>query len=203
MGVRGSPSQQTTATSRTHPQPPTRTSAPYLGRPSIHDTSGRYFAWRAPGKICAQLGEDDPASVAYISPQEGIQDPMELDTSALDVAQSPEVGQDAEGIGYRGDEISRSGRSRSEPRPGLKFFVRTLYDPRANEGTSHFRRHTYQSIYSNAHFKMEGLPALRDLIQPGDYLCKLDIKDAYVGVPIHPASRKFLSFEHHGQVLRY
>jgi hypothetical protein len=32
---------------------------------------------------------------------------------------------------------------------------------------------------------------------------KIDLKDAYVVVPIHPESRRFLSFRHQGTVYRY
>jgi len=44
------------------------------------------------------------------------------------------------------------------------------------------------------HFKMEGLHVLRDLIQEGDFMCKIDLKDAYFVVPIAPESKKFLRF---------
>ena len=43
-------------------------------------------------------------------------------------------------------------------------------------------------------FKMEGLPVVRSLIQPNDYMMKLDLKDAYYSVPIHPDHRRFLRF---------
>ena len=44
------------------------------------------------------------------------------------------------------------------------------------------------------HFKMEGIQSLRDIILPGDFMIKLDLKDAYFSIPIHPSHRKFLSF---------
>ncbi|CEP10306.1 hypothetical protein, partial, partial [Parasitella parasitica] len=53
------------------------------------------------------------------------------------------------------------------------------------------------------HFKMEGIPALRDLVEPDDYIVKVDLKDAYVVVPIHPSSQKFLSLENRGIVYQY
>jgi hypothetical protein len=33
------------------------------------------------------------------------------------------------------------------------------------------------------HFKMEGVLALREILGKGDYMCKIDLKDAYVVVP--------------------
>ena len=44
------------------------------------------------------------------------------------------------------------------------------------------------------HFKMEGLHLLPDLIQAGDWMIKLDLKDVYLQVPIHPDHQKFLVF---------
>jgi hypothetical protein len=43
------------------------------------------------------------------------------------------------------------------------------------------------------HFKMEGVPALRELIEKDDFICKIDLKDAYTVVPIHPHSRQYLT----------
>lgn len=50
---------------------------------------------------------------------------------------------------------------------------------------------------------MEGVPALREIIEEGDLLCKLDLKDAYTVVPIHEDSRRFLSFKHRNVVYQY
>ncbi len=44
------------------------------------------------------------------------------------------------------------------------------------------------------HFKMEGLQTLKDLIKPGDWLAKVDLKDAYCAIPIDPSHRKYLRF---------
>jgi len=41
------------------------------------------------------------------------------------------------------------------------------------------------------HFKMEGLHCLRDILQHGDYMCKLDLKDAYFSVSLDQESRSW------------
>ncbi|OAD81535.1 hypothetical protein PHYBLDRAFT_139078 [Phycomyces blakesleeanus NRRL 1555(-)] len=44
------------------------------------------------------------------------------------------------------------------------------------------------------HFKMKGVPALRDMVTTRSFMTKIDLKDTYLVVPIHKASRQFLSF---------
>ena len=44
------------------------------------------------------------------------------------------------------------------------------------------------------HFKMEGLHLLPDPLQPGDWMAKMDLKDAYLQVPIHPDHQPLLTF---------
>ena len=42
---------------------------------------------------------------------------------------------------------------------------------------------------------MEGIPLLKDMLRKQNWLVKLDLKDAYLTVPVHPDSRNFLQFE--------
>ena len=44
------------------------------------------------------------------------------------------------------------------------------------------------------HFKMENLVTLKSLLNKEDYMINLDLTDAYLTVPMHPDSRKFLRF---------
>ena len=41
---------------------------------------------------------------------------------------------------------------------------------------------------------MEGFHMVKDLVKPGDWLAKLDLKDVYFLVPIDPNHQKFLQF---------
>ena len=44
------------------------------------------------------------------------------------------------------------------------------------------------------HFKMEGIYLLRDLLQPNDWLGKIDLKDAYFVISIQRNRRKYQRF---------
>ena len=46
-------------------------------------------------------------------------------------------------------------------------------------------------------FKLEGLDMVRTLLTPGDYLMKLDLKDAYFTVLIYEPHKKYLRFQFH------
>ena len=43
-------------------------------------------------------------------------------------------------------------------------------------------------------FKMEGLHCLKYVLQKRDYMCKIDLKNAYFSVPLHKDSRKLVRF---------
>ena len=42
------------------------------------------------------------------------------------------------------------------------------------------------------HFKMGSIRTVKGLLMPGDWLVKLDLKDAYLSVLIHASHQKFL-----------
>jgi hypothetical protein len=52
-------------------------------------------------------------------------------------------------------------------------------------------------------FKMVGLPVVCSLIQPNDFMMKLDLQDAYYSVPVHPEYRRFLRFVFNGKTFEF
>ena len=60
------------------------------------------------------------------------------------------------------------------------------------------------NIYiSTPHFKMESIASLKDVIQKGDFMGKLDLKDAYLSVPIAKEHQNFLKFTWESQPYQF
>lgn len=53
------------------------------------------------------------------------------------------------------------------------------------------------------HFKMDSLPNALQLMKPNCWMAVLDLKDAYYSVPIRTEDRKYLRFEHEGQLYEF
>ena len=57
--------------------------------------------------------------------------------------------------------------------------------------------HKYEGLkdlVKEEHFKMEGLHLPPDLLKPGDLIVKVNLKDAYLQVPIYPESQTIIYF---------
>ena len=48
------------------------------------------------------------------------------------------------------------------------------------------------------HFKMEGINCVKNMIQQGDWLIKVDLKNAYFTIPIYNVDQKYLRFPWEG-----
>ena len=53
------------------------------------------------------------------------------------------------------------------------------------------------------HFKMEGLYMVKDLLIQGDWMCKIDLKDAYLTMNIDLESRKYLRFQWQNKLFQF
>ena len=52
-------------------------------------------------------------------------------------------------------------------------------------------------------FKMETPASIRTSLIPGEWVSSIDLSDAYLHIPIHPLSRKYLRFCHRSQVFQF
>lgn len=61
----------------------------------------------------------------------------------------------------------------------------------------------FNQFIKTCYFKMEDLRSALRLISKNDFLCNLDIKDAYFLVSVNKKSRKFLRFKFRGQLFEF
>ena len=53
------------------------------------------------------------------------------------------------------------------------------------------------------HFKMEGMHSVRDLLRAGDWMTKVDLKDAYFTIPMSQSDRQYLRFSAESQQYQF
>uniref|UniRef100_H3AC65 ribonuclease H n=1 Tax=Latimeria chalumnae TaxID=7897 RepID=H3AC65_LATCH len=75
-------------------------------------------------------------------------------------------------------------------------FISTLFLVPKKDGGFHpvINLRALNEVVVYRHFKMEGIHLLRDTLQSQDWMARLDLKDAYFMVPIHPGDRRYLRF---------
>jgi len=59
----------------------------------------------------------------------------------------------------------------------------------------------WTNAFMRAHpFRMTGVKVLRDILEEGDFLVSIDLKDAYLNIRAHPTQTKYQRYVHEGQV---
>ena len=51
------------------------------------------------------------------------------------------------------------------------------------------------TFVQKAYFKMEGVHMVKELLRKDDWMVSIDLKDAYLSVPVAPVHRKYLRFK--------
>ena len=87
----------------------------------------------------------------------------------------------------------------------LKGFVCSLFVIQKKSGG--FRPivnlHELNQFIRYEHFKMENLDSARSFLRIEDWMVKLDLKVAYLPVPVHNSHQKYLRFEWKGRVFQF
>ena len=75
-------------------------------------------------------------------------------------------------------------------------FIRNLFftSKKDEENLPVINLKSLNEFTSYQHFKKEGLHCLGNVSKKGDYMCKLDLKDAYFPIPLNPTSTKSVRF---------
>ena len=61
----------------------------------------------------------------------------------------------------------------------------------------------FNKFIRNTHFKMENIQMLRDLLRRDDWMVSIDLKDAYLLIPIIETHQRFLRFAWKGGVFQF
>ena len=59
------------------------------------------------------------------------------------------------------------------------------------------------SFVQTEHFKMKGIHMLKDFLKPGDWMTKVDLKDAYFMIPVATNHRRLLQFKWLGKTYQF
>ena len=86
----------------------------------------------------------------------------------------------------------------------LKFYRRLFLEPKPHQRWRPVidlsRLNTFLLV---ERFKMETPESIRASLIPGEWVSLIDLSDAYLHIPIHPNSRKYLRFCHRPQVFQF
>ena len=61
----------------------------------------------------------------------------------------------------------------------------------------------FKSFVKKEHFKIEDIRTAINLLNKDDYMCRLDLKEAYFFIPIHRDYKKYLRFKHRDQLYEF
>lgn len=56
---------------------------------------------------------------------------------------------------------------------------------------------------NSPHFKMEGIRAAKEILRRGDWMCRVDLKDAYLHVGVRWQDRKYLQYRYKGTLFQW
>ena len=100
--------------------------------------------------------------------------------------------------------LSKNAIKRVENVKSLGFYSRLFLVPKPHQRWRPIidlsRLNTFLHVEK---FKMETPESIRTSLIPGEWVSSIDLSDAYLHIPIHPLSRKYLRFCHRSQVFQF
>ena len=100
--------------------------------------------------------------------------------------------------------LSKNAIERVENVKSLGFYSRLFLVPKPHQRWRPVidlsRLNTFLHIEK---FKMETPESIRTSLIPGEWVSSIDLSDAYLHIPIHPNSRKYLNFCYRSQVFQF
>ena len=100
--------------------------------------------------------------------------------------------------------ISKGAVTELQTPPEGSFFSTLFLVPKKDGGQRPVINLKNLNSFINApHFKMEGIHTLKSLLRKGDWLVKVDLKDAYFSIPISRQHRRFLCFQFNNKLYQF
>jgi len=92
-----------------------------------------------------------------------------------------------------------------KPNPSRDQFVSRIFLVTKKDGSYRpvINLRPFNCFIQKHHFKMEGAGMLRDLLQTSDWMCSIDLKDAYLSVGIFQGHRQYLRFTWMGSTYEF
>ena len=86
-----------------------------------------------------------------------------------------------------------------------KVFLSQLFSVPKKDGSTRpiINLKGLNTFVETVHFKMEGIHVLRDTLKPGDWMTKVDLKDAYFMIPMASHHKPLLRFRWQGQTYQF
>ena len=110
-------------------------------------------------------------------------------------------GPKAQALSQEVDTLYRKGAIAPIPRSQERFISPVFLVPKSDESwRTVVNLKALNRFVSAPHFKMESIRTVKGLIRQGDWMAKLDLKDAYLTVPVH---QKFLQFRWNSQTWQF
>ena len=131
-----------------------------------------------------------------------VEDPPDMDMGE----EVPDEEEDRQALFDMNQELLKAGAvevAPQVPRKGCIFKMFLVDKKGSNEKRPVVNMRPLSPYVASPHFKMEGLNVARELIEQGDWFARLDLKDAYLHVPLHPLIRLWFRYRVQGTLYQW
>ena len=136
---------------------------------------------------------------------QGYKIPFQMDPIQVRVPHSQKMNSDQSTlVNQEIESMLQKGAIQKVPHVSGEFLSNLFLVHKSDEGKRpviHLKN--LNSFIPYQHFKMEGLHLMKDLLQEGDYMRKINLCDAYFTIPINQKYRKYLMFKWEGTLYEF